>query len=125
MARKDRPFHHGHAPPWRKKSPRSRSFFLLSPRIFLVVLSSRSYDDVSYDVTLLLMTWHSTAVLNSCTVQLYSTMDSMRVRAHEDGGRTASDGRWTLKIVPPESPHPPAGFLSLRAIFQVCLFELI
>ena len=57
------------------------SFFLLSPRIFLVVLSSRSYDDVSYDVTLLLMTWHSTAVLKSCTVQLYSTMDSMGTRA--------------------------------------------
>ena len=81
MAGKDRPFHHGHAPPWRKKSPRSRSFFLLSPRIFLVVLSSRSYDDVSDDVTLLLMTWRSTAVLNSCTVQLYSTMDSMGTRA--------------------------------------------
>ena len=81
MAGKDRPFHHGHAPPWKKKSPRSRSFFLLSPRIFLVVLSSRSYDDVSYDVTLLLMTWHSTAVLNSCTVQLNSTMDSMGTRA--------------------------------------------
>ena len=80
---KDRPFHHGHAPPGRKKSPRSRSFFffLLSPRLFFVVLSSRSYDDVSDDVTLLLMTWHSTAVLNSCTVQLYSTMDSMGTRA--------------------------------------------
>ena len=118
MAGKDRPFYHGHAPPWRKKSPRSRSFFLLSPRIFLVVLSSRSYDDVSDDVTLLLMTWHSTAVLNSCTVQLYSTMDSMgtRARGWRYSCRTASDGRWTLKIVPPESPHPPAGFLSLRAI---------
>ena len=78
MAGKDRPFHHGHAPPWRKKSPRSRSFFLLSPRIFLVVLSSRSYDDVSDDVTLLLMTWHSTAVLNSCTVQLYSKCLTLR-----------------------------------------------
>ena len=41
----------------------------------------RSCDDVSDDVTLLLMTWHSTAVLNSCTVQLYSTMDSMGTRA--------------------------------------------
>merc|ERR1712185_877733 len=81
MAGKDRPLHHGHAPPWRKKSPRSRSFFLLSPRIFLVVLSSRSYDDVSDDVTLILMTWHTTAVMNSCTVQLYSTMDSMGTRA--------------------------------------------
>ena len=81
MAGKDRPLHHGHAPPWRKKSPRSRSFFLLSPRIFLVVLSSRSYDDVSDDITLLFMTWNSTAVLNSCTVQLYSTMDSMGTRA--------------------------------------------
>ena len=59
--------------------------FLLSPRIFPVVLSSRSYDDVSDDVTLLLMTWHSTAKLKSCTVQLYSTcsttMDSMGTRA--------------------------------------------
>ena len=81
MAGKDWPFHHGHAPPWRKKSPRSRSFFLLSPRIFLVVLSSRSYDDVSDDVTPLLMTWHSTDFLKSCTVQLYSTMDSMGTRA--------------------------------------------
>ena len=79
MAGKDRPFHHGHAPPWRKKSPRPRSFFLLSPRIFLVhvVLSSRSYDDVSDDVSLLSMTWQSTAALKSCTVQLYFTMDSM------------------------------------------------
>ena len=74
MAGKDWPFHHGHAPPWRKKSPRSRSFFLLS-RIFLVVLSSRSYDDVKDDVTLLLMTWHITAVLKSCTVQLYYSND--------------------------------------------------
>ena len=88
MASKDRPFHHGHAPPWRKKCPRSRSFFLLSPQIFLVVFlstcvhtCSRSYDDVSDDITLLLMTCQITAVLNSCTVQLYSTMDSMGTRA--------------------------------------------
>ena len=46
-------------------------------------------------------------------------------RAHDDGGRTASDGRWTLKIVPPESPHPPAGFLSLRAIFHDCEIMLL
>ena len=127
MAGKDRPLHHGHAPPWRKKSPRSRSFFLLSPRIFLVVLSSRSYDDVSDDVTLPLMTCHSTAVLKSCTVQLYSTMDSMGTRAHEDGGRTAADGKWTLKIVPRKST-PSCGIPELAGDFTktptICVLRM-
>ena len=65
--------------------------------------------------------WRGTVQLSWTAVQYSCILPwTAWVRAHEDGGRTASDGRWTLKIVPPESPHPPAGFLflflSLRAI---------
>ena len=67
-------------------SQSSRMCFFLA-----LFLSSRSYDDLLDDVTLLLMTWHSTAVLNSCTVQLYFTMESMGTRAR---GWRYDDGFW-------------------------------
>ena len=61
--------------------------------------------------------WRGTVQLSWTAVQYSCILPwTAWVRAHEDGGRTASDGKWSLKIVPPESPQPPAGFLSLRAM---------
>ena len=42
------------------------------------------------------------------------------VRAHEDGGRTASDGSWTLKIASPKIKFTPVcGLTELAGDFSV------